>query len=206
LGPHSVVSIMCGADVFLAILAVFFPPIAGKSSAGGRIFLFILRFIKKTVATLFYDTDCGNLQVWIKRGICTADSIINIALCCLGYIPGLLHAWYTILKYPDPDPDHPEHEGYEPLAGSRRGDVEGGRATYYYVSRQPAGPSPEDRNYGAVSASQTSPNRVPSATKPAPREPQPEAGDSSNAAPGGSHPPPTYAEAVKGDHKVQTQD
>lgn len=30
------------------------------------------------------------LPVWIKRGICSADSLINIALCMLGFIPGLL--------------------------------------------------------------------------------------------------------------------
>ncbi|KAL1962873.1 hypothetical protein VTN77DRAFT_9051 [Rasamsonia byssochlamydoides] len=158
---------MCGADVFLAVLAVFFPPIS----------------------------------VWIKRGICTADSIINLALCCLGYIPGLLHSWYIILKYPDQDPDYPEHEG---LTGSHRGDVEGGRVTYYYVSHQPA-PHPGDRNYGAISTPQTVPPQVPSATRPAPQAPYPEA-DSSYAAPSDSRPPPTYAEAVRGDYKVQTQD
>lgn len=38
--------------------------------------------------------------VWIKRGICSADSLINIALCCLGYLPGLLHAWVRFLLLP----------------------------------------------------------------------------------------------------------
>jgi hypothetical protein len=38
-------------------------------------------------------SNAHQFTVWIKRGICTADSLINIALCCLGYIPGLLHAW-----------------------------------------------------------------------------------------------------------------
>ncbi|GMM53084.1 Sna2 protein [Starmerella bacillaris] len=40
------------------------------------------------------------LAVAIRRGVCTADFIINIALCCLGYIPGVVHAWYIISKYP----------------------------------------------------------------------------------------------------------
>lgn len=40
--------------------------------------------------------------VWVKRGICSADSLINIALCCLGYLPGLFHAWVIILS-----PEHP---------------------------------------------------------------------------------------------------
>ncbi|ODQ79727.1 hypothetical protein BABINDRAFT_161435 [Babjeviella inositovora NRRL Y-12698] len=38
--------------------------------------------------------------VWIKRGICSADSLISILLCCLGYFPGLIHSWYIISRYP----------------------------------------------------------------------------------------------------------
>lgn len=40
------------------------------------------------------------LAVWIRRGICSCDSLINICLCILGYIPGLIHAWYIMAKYP----------------------------------------------------------------------------------------------------------
>lgn len=40
------------------------------------------------------------LPVWIRRGICTGDSLINILLCVLGYLPGLIHSWYIIAKYP----------------------------------------------------------------------------------------------------------
>ncbi|EED22950.1 stress response RCI peptide, putative [Talaromyces stipitatus ATCC 10500] len=155
---------MCGADIFLAVLAVFFPPIA----------------------------------VWIKVGLCTADSIINIALCCLGYIPGLLHAWYIIMKYPDAE-DYPE--GYEPVDGSGR-DVENGRrVTYYYVSHQAPVPPRSDRRYGATdnSNSNTPAPQVPSQTRSGNSSVAPDASSSS------AH-PPTYAEAVKGDHKVQTQD
>ncbi|ODQ64635.1 UPF0057-domain-containing protein [Nadsonia fulvescens var. elongata DSM 6958] len=35
-----------------------------------------------------------------RRGICSADLLINICLCVLGFLPGLLHAWYIIAKYP----------------------------------------------------------------------------------------------------------
>lgn len=148
------------------------------------------------------SADLSNSLVWIKRGICTADSVINIALCCLGYIPGLLHAWYIILKYPDPDS---EDEGYEPLTGSsRHRDEEGGRVTYYFVSHQPVpGPRPDKRNYGAFSAAQPTPPQVPSATRPSA---QPEASSSSNQPSSDSAPPPTYSEAVRGDNKIQTQD
>ncbi|ODV96866.1 hypothetical protein PACTADRAFT_29525, partial [Pachysolen tannophilus NRRL Y-2460] len=41
------------------------------------------------------------LPVWLKRGLCSADSLINILLCILGYIPGLIHSWYIISKYPE---------------------------------------------------------------------------------------------------------
>lgn len=40
------------------------------------------------------------LPVWIRRGICSCDSLINILLCILGYFPGLVHSWYIIAKYP----------------------------------------------------------------------------------------------------------
>ncbi|PYH98046.1 putative stress response RCI peptide [Aspergillus ellipticus CBS 707.79] len=156
---------MCGSDIFLAILAIFFPPVA----------------------------------VWIKVGICTADSVINLALCCLGYVPGLLHAWYLILKYPEPDYDDPS---YEPLPG-HGGDAENGRATYYYVSHQPPQHSSQ-RGYGTVPPQHSQAGNV----KPQNRQPahqqnyDPSAGSSSQD-PADSRPPPTYAEAVKGDHKVQ---
>lgn len=53
---------MCGADIFLGVIAILFPPIA----------------------------------VWVKRGICSADSLINIALCCESYLSYLLCSWHCI--------------------------------------------------------------------------------------------------------------
>ncbi|KAI8880430.1 plasma membrane proteolipid 3 [Backusella circina FSU 941] len=38
------------------------------------------------------------LGVFMERG-CVCDFWINIALTCLGYIPGIIHALYIILKY-----------------------------------------------------------------------------------------------------------
>lgn len=158
---------MCGSDLFLAILAIFFPPVS----------------------------------VWIKLGVCTADSIINIALCCLGYIPGLLHAWYIILKYPEPDYDDPS---YEPVP-NRRGDVENGHVTYYYVSHQSA-PSPSQRGYGTLASQQAPESRSqPSESAPKPQQEQSAAGSSSQGH-DEARAPPTYAEAVKGDNKVQSHD
>lgn len=138
-----------------------------------------------------------SILVWIKAGICTADSIINIALCLLGFIPGLIHAWYIILKYPDQDDD----AAYEPIPGgsNQRRDLENGQVTYYYVSHPP----PQQRSYGATDP------RVQPSENTQPKHPN----QTSNAAAGSSsgqqseaRPPPTYAEAVQGDHKIQTQD
>ncbi|KAJ9661148.1 plasma membrane proteolipid Pmp3 [Neophaeococcomyces mojaviensis] len=38
------------------------------------------------------------LGVFLERG-CNADFFINILLTILGYIPGIIHALYIILKY-----------------------------------------------------------------------------------------------------------
>lgn len=41
------------------------------------------------------------LPVAIKRGICSADFLINLLLSLLGFLPGLVHAFYIVLKYPE---------------------------------------------------------------------------------------------------------
>ncbi|KAI8982014.1 plasma membrane proteolipid 3 [Mycotypha africana] len=38
------------------------------------------------------------LGVFLEKG-CNVDLLINIALTCLGFIPGIIHALYIILKY-----------------------------------------------------------------------------------------------------------
>lgn len=40
------------------------------------------------------------LPVCIKRGLCSCDLLINICLCTLGWVPGMIHAWYIILSDP----------------------------------------------------------------------------------------------------------
>ncbi|KAK8079766.1 Plasma membrane proteolipid [Apiospora hydei] len=142
------------------------------------------------------------LAVWVKCGLCSADSLINILLCMLGFIPGLLHAWYIIAKFPE--------ESYDYQRVSQ--DAEGGRVTYVFVQgnggpqqqqqqqqrRQPQSvqPKPQDQgvmNYGATNQSGGAAHGGSSSV----------AAGSSSA---GNNAPPTYAEAVKGDNKIQTQD
>ncbi|CZR63387.1 probable SNA2 Integral mebrane protein [Phialocephala subalpina] len=135
------------------------------------------------------------LAVWVKTGLCSADSLINICLCMLGYVPGLLHAWYIIAKFPEPD-------YYEPIPG----DAEGGRVTYIVVSspnggshrvpaggRQPGGGATQ--GYGTTAPM-------------APQVHQETNGTWSNAAEGSSNGavPPSYEQAVKGDNKIQSRD
>lgn len=161
---------MCSADVFLAILALLFPP----------------------------------LPVWVKRGICSADSLINILLCVLGYVPGLLHAWYIIAKFPEPAYE------YEALPQDR----EGGRVTYVYVqcpqgqqqhqqhNQQPK-PQPQSphggMNYGTSAAAAAS------ASAPPPQQHGiTNAGEGSSSDPDAI--PPSYAEVIAGDHKIQSQE
>ncbi|KAK4574636.1 hypothetical protein LTR86_001477 [Recurvomyces mirabilis] len=145
---------MCGSDVFLALIAILFPPLA----------------------------------VWVKRGLCSADSLINIALCCLGFLPGLLHAWYVIASSPEPT--------YEELQDPERGNT----VTYYYV-QQGSGPQyarqdGQGRSYGTVNAAPSS--QFPQEGQQGFVQPPQKAGPSD-----GSAAPPTYQQAVQGDNKVQ---
>jgi uncharacterized membrane protein YqaE (UPF0057 family) len=127
------------------------------------------------------------IAVWVKRGLCSADSLINILLCCLGFVPGLLHAWYIIAKFPE------EEHDYERIP-----DSEGQRVTYYYINHEPAQP----RQYGTQGQ--------PKPAAPAPQVPQhsrPEpAGPSAGAGSNEQGAPPSYSDVVKGDNKVQSQD
>jgi len=139
----------------------------------------------------------------VKCGICSADSVINIALCMLGFIPGLLHAWYIIAKYPETDYD------------SIPQDAESAHVTYVIV-QQPNGSQqrvpknsvrPANAGYGTTS--------TPAPTAAPVHQDQngtwnnnaaPAEGSSAGASAPTPAPPPTYAQAVKGDNKVQTRD
>lgn len=174
---------MCSSDLFLGLIAILFPPIAGM----------LIPFCSSRDG---FGTHANILLVWVKRGICSADSIINICLCVLGFIPGLLHAWYIIAKYPEID--------YEQIPSQ---DAEQGHVAYIIVQS----PNGSQRR---VVKSNVRPSGPPSGgygtTAPmAPPVHQSENGAwNNNAAEGssGGAVPPTYAEAVQGDNKVQTQD
>lgn len=176
--------------------------------------------------------------------------MINIALCLLGYIPGLIHAWvsnplsviaqlvanitlqYIICTYPDP--------GYEPIDGSES------QVHVYYIRGGPpppsAGPGPGAHStpqggYGTIApkpiyAPQQPPNakqlkdqptnsgsaNPPSSSSAAASSSTPREASATAPAAGpakGAHeadagpsegPPPSYAEVVQGDHKIQSHE
>ncbi|CAG8982543.1 hypothetical protein HYALB_00002325 [Hymenoscyphus albidus] len=132
------------------------------------------------------------LPVWVKTGLCSADSLINICLCMLGFIPGLLHAWYIIAKFP-------EYDEYDPVPQ----DAESGRVTYVVVTT-PNGGHTRVQNHNI----QPGPQNYGTTAPMAPPVHQDQNGTwNNNGAEGSSGAvPPPYAEAVKGNHKVQSRD
>ncbi|EGX88784.1 stress response RCI peptide [Cordyceps militaris CM01] len=130
------------------------------------------------------------LPVWVKCGICSADSLINILLCLLGYVPGLLHAWYIIAKFPEPPYE------YETLNHGGEGGC--GRVTYVYVpsphgQHQPRPQQQGGMNYGGTSGGAQQQQGVTAA-------------NDNGAGRSDGQVPPSYAAAVAGDHKVQSHD
>ncbi|KAH9874512.1 hypothetical protein IAQ61_003701 [Plenodomus lingam] len=143
--------------------------------------------------------------VWVKKGLCSADSLINLGLCCLGFLPGLLHAWYVILQNPDP------YDAYQAVAAdSERADT---RTTYYVITHeQPVAGAQGQPNYGTLvgGGSQPSNGQFPGQQQGGvvnQNQQRKGAGGAREGAEGSSsapvEPPPTYADVIKGDNKVQ---
>lgn len=182
----------CG-DIFLGVIAILFPPIAGTYSP--YLVLFLPSLTRSNFKTNFRILT-SSPPVWIKSGICSADSLINILLCMLGYFPGLLHAWYIISIHPERDHD------YEPIPDAEN---QNGRVTYYYI-RHEAPSRGGNMNYGTQR--QANPQQqgppVPQGSRPAPAATV--QGPSSGAGGEGEGAPPSYSEVVKGDNKIQSHD
>lgn len=131
----------------------------------------------------------------------------------LGFIPGLLHAWYIIALYPE------ERDDYDALQGDG-GENGSGRVTYYYVDRREV--SGEDREsggrsvggqgrgYGAITeggmnAKAKANQKTKVDIKANPDVSQGPVGRGEGASEGaGEGVPPSYEQAVRGDHKIQT--
>ncbi|KAL8666282.1 MAG: hypothetical protein Q9202_001551 [Teloschistes flavicans] len=151
-----------------------------------------------------FDSYTDIVKIWIKSGFCSADSLINILLCCLGFIPGLLHAWYIIAAHPDES----SYE-YADLEHGQGGPPHQGHVTYYYVNdsrnNSVSGPTPQgypsQRAYGTVQNMGVPPQGQPSQQPQRPGQQGPSGQGSSQQAEGV---PPSYEQAIAGDNKVQT--
>lgn len=77
-----------GAEMIDYLVAFFIPPVSAS--------LEIDPFVQRTSRDTILETDVGNqVGVFLKRG-CGADILINILLCLLGWLPGVIHAWWII--------------------------------------------------------------------------------------------------------------
>jgi len=55
-------------------------------------------FTASDICKIIFAVILPPLGVFLERG-CTADFWINVLLTILGYLPGIIHALYIILKY-----------------------------------------------------------------------------------------------------------
>jgi len=117
----------------------------------------------------------------------------------LGYLPGLLHAWYIIAKFPDATE-------YEALPQ----DAERGTITYIYV-QGPDGQSRRVQQKPRAPKNSGTPQGYGSTAPLVAPEPHQESNGTWNEPSGsgessstGGAVPPSYADAIRGDHKIQT--
>lgn len=141
----------------------------------------------------------------MKCGICSADSLLNILLCMLGYVPGLLHAWYIIAKYPEPVEyygNYTSDDGRVRYVRVNQGEGAGDEEAGGHAGQQRRGqPKPRSQPGRQANMSYGSAAGSSSAAPP----PPPALHHDYNAGEGSSEdmpPPPSYAEVV-GDHKIQ---
>jgi len=57
-----------------------------------------MAFTASDIIKIIFAIFVPPIGVFLERG-CGADLLINILLTILGYIPGIIHALYIILKY-----------------------------------------------------------------------------------------------------------
>jgi hypothetical protein len=120
----------------------------------------------------------------------------------LGYLPGLLHAWYIISLNPERDYD------YEPIGDTETGNS---RVTYYYIRHeQPNGSGQGQSQSQGRSYGTQQPQQPKSGAPPVPQNSRPaaHAPDGPSTGAGSDEPgaPPSYSEVVRGDNKIQSQD
>lgn len=201
---------MCSGDVFLGFLALLFPPLPGKSPSSSP------NHHQPSPSVASYALT-KRTAVWVKCGLCSADSLLNLLLCMLGYVPGLLHAWYIIAKYPEPvgyyvgeDDDQGGRVTYVVVSQE---DVEAGRVppgarlARHHQQRQARGPGPKPKSQPGRQAHMSygtggdDSGAAGSSSAPVPPQ-RPHHGYNGEGSGDDIAPPPSYAEVV-GDNKIQ---
>lgn len=195
---------MCSADIFLGLLALLFPPLPGT----------FLPASDDLASANNENHSLGEARHLLRRfhdqhpplpPRLRTSSILPITQLprhtnTPSQIPGLIHAWYIIAKFPEPDYE------YESLPQQ---DREGGRVTYVFVhgngngnaphTRQPQQqPRPSHHQQGANVTYGTTSNNAGGSRQ------QPQGGAGEGSSDGAV--PPSYAQAVAGDNKIQTRD
>ncbi|ROW16854.1 hypothetical protein VPNG_01525 [Cytospora leucostoma] len=153
------------------------------------------------------------LPVWVKCGLCSADSLLNLLLCMLGYVPGLLHAWYIIAKYPEPVGYYGEDDsesGRVAYVIVNQEDIDAGRVPQgarlaQHQQQRQARPKPKSQpgrqahmSYGTRDSDS---GAAGSSSAPAPPQ-RPHHDYNGEGSSEDLPPPPSYAEVV-GDNKIQ---
>lgn len=117
----------------------------------------------------------------------------------LGYLPGLLHSWYIIAKYPENDYDYiPDSEARVTYVVVQPNSGHHGQPQYAPKPNTRPANQPSNNGYGTTTAPPVQQDQSGAWTQPA-------ANVSGEGSSGGAV-PPTYEQAIRGDHKVQTRD
>lgn len=82
------------------------------------------------------------LPVAIKRGVCSGAFWLNLLLSILAYLPGMIHAWYIILKYPEHIPTRPYDSHQQAQRDLERNPINGTFPGHVYQSPVNAGAGP----------------------------------------------------------------
>jgi len=122
----------------------------------------------------------------------------------LGFVPGLLHAWYIVAKYPDADYDYQQ---IDQESGRPRGVIVYTATSARGCRRQQQQPPPRHPQLVYTPASPPAPYQQSYGSfnvAPASEPHHAASGSSSRTSPQTQgEEPPSYASVIKGDHKVQ---
>lgn len=146
--------------------------------------------------------------MWVKCGICSGESVLNIFLCMVGFLPGLLHAWYIIAKHPEPviyygaDDSEDGRVRYVVVDQDDNEDEAGARRQQQQRPQSRPKPKSQPARHAGMSYGTGDETAGSSSPPPTAAPPQPYDYNAGEGSSGDLPPPPSYAQ-VMGDHKIQ---